>query len=276
MIITPNVKKIYASLQKQLFYLVPEKWDKIYLYASVTQQILNLETGELFFYYFPKGILKKNPVNVYEIPSKFSLNEEEYIKLVENLYETIKELWKIYKFSNQRTWSSITIKFEGLKFEIEFNYEDLSVSKYSSVERHILWKYKYLDLPLESFNRKDKKLIKEYLNSNMLDFEEDIETYTENIYKRPIRNVVDYNKETYQKQEKQVDEVIVDAEELERKGKKYTYSKKENQKETKKQNKKSSTKKEKRTKKKAEEKEPTYIEQIEAQRKAVKSQILNH
>ena len=49
MINTPEVRKIYANLQKQLFYLIPEKWDKIYLYASVSEQILNIETGELFF-----------------------------------------------------------------------------------------------------------------------------------------------------------------------------------------------------------------------------------
>ena len=29
MINTPEVRKIYANLQKQLFYLIPEKWDKI-------------------------------------------------------------------------------------------------------------------------------------------------------------------------------------------------------------------------------------------------------
>ena len=72
--------------------MIPEKWDKIYLYASITNQINNLQTGELYFYYYPKGILKKNPVNVYEIPSKFSLDEEMYLQLVEDLYSSIKEL----------------------------------------------------------------------------------------------------------------------------------------------------------------------------------------
>ena len=43
--------------------MIPEKWDKIYLYASITNQINNLQTGELYFYYYPKGILKKNHVN---------------------------------------------------------------------------------------------------------------------------------------------------------------------------------------------------------------------
>ena len=92
MIENSEIRKVYSELQKQLFYLIPEKWDRIYLYASVEEKMEGLETGELFFYYFPKGILKKNPVNVYEIPNKFSLNEEEYIKLVEKLYKEIKNI----------------------------------------------------------------------------------------------------------------------------------------------------------------------------------------
>lgn len=194
MIKTPEVKQIYASIQKQLFYLVPEKWDRIYLYASVTQQLFNLETGELFFYYFPKGILKKNPVNVYEIPNKFNLNEEEYIQLVEKLFKTIKQLRQVYIKNNEKLWTNLTIKIEGLKFEVEFNYEDITSSEYSNIERHIIWKYKYLELPVESFNRKERNIIKRYIEHTAF-MEEDIEVYTEPIYKRPIKNLVDYNKE---------------------------------------------------------------------------------
>ena len=273
MITTPEIKKIYANIQKQLFYLVPEKWDKIYLYASVTRQILNLETGELFFYYFPKGILKKNPVNVYEIPSKFSLNEEEYIKLVEKLYNTIKQLWRIYKFSNQKEWSSITIRLVGLKFEIEFNYEDFSVSNYSPTERHIIWKYKNLSIPLESFNKKDKKLIQEYLRENVIEIDNENEIYSEAIYKRPIKNLIDYNREKSQIQEDtEKEKYVTEAELLEKQAKqrfeekRYTYTKKERK----------SLKGKVKKDKIKNEKEPTYVEQIEAQRNAVKSQILNH
>ena len=53
----------------------------------------------MFFYYYPKGILKKNPVNVYEIPTKFNIDEDSYSKLVNNLYETIKLLRK--EFENE-------------------------------------------------------------------------------------------------------------------------------------------------------------------------------
>ena len=121
MIENSEIRKVYSELQKQLFYLIPEKWDRIYLYASVEEKEEGLETGELFFYYFPRGILKKNPVNVYEIPNKFSLNEEEYIKLVEELYAQIKQIWEIFKKENHRLWTSVTVRIEDLKFEIGNN-----------------------------------------------------------------------------------------------------------------------------------------------------------
>ena len=56
--------------------MIPEKWDKVYLYSSVLERPNHLETGEMYFYYVPKGVLKKKPVNVYEIPNKFNIDEE--------------------------------------------------------------------------------------------------------------------------------------------------------------------------------------------------------
>lgn len=262
MIVIPEIRKLYASLQKQLYYLIPEKWDKICLYASVMEQIMSLETGELFFYYLPKGILKKNPVNVYEIPAKFNLNEEEYIKLVEKLYSTIKELREVYKKQGVRIWSNVTIKIEGIKFEIEFDYENLTYSKYSNVERHIIWKYKNLSLPLESFTRKERKLITKYLDEYVEDTNQK-EIYTELIYKRPIKNVIDYNKE------KSPEDIYIQESEMQRleEEKRYTYVRKE---------KKSLKKIYQKDKKEEKLKQPTYVDQIEEQKKAVKSQILNH
>lgn len=256
MINSPEVKKIYASLQKQLFGLIPEKWEKIYLYASVQEKTLHLETGELYFYYFPKGILKKNPVNVYEIPSRFNIDEESYIKLVERLYNTIKKLRDLYKKENVRLWSNITIRIVNFKFQIDFNYENLEKSKYSNTERHIVWKYKNLELPIESFTRKERKLIDEYINSEVLDLNI-TESYEESIYKRPIKNIIEYNNERTQEsyiQEKKPKE--------EKKNSQYTYITK-NKKIYEKRN-------------KAKNEEESYIKQIENQRTAVKSQILSH
>ena len=79
---TKKIKEMYEDIQRRIFYMIPEKWEKMYLYASVSDLIDGRKTGELFFYYIPKGIFKKNPVNVYEIPQKFNLDEKEYLKLV--------------------------------------------------------------------------------------------------------------------------------------------------------------------------------------------------
>ena len=84
---TKKIKNIYEIIQKMIFYMIPEKWDKLYLYSSVIDKQDGTKTGELYFYYIPKGIIKKKPVNVYEIPSKFNVDETEYLKLVKALYD---------------------------------------------------------------------------------------------------------------------------------------------------------------------------------------------
>ena len=265
MIENSEIRKVYSELQKQLFYLIPEKWDRIYLYASVQEKMQGLETGEMFFYYFPKGILKKNPVNVYEVPNKFSLNEDEYIKLVEKLYSKIKKIREIFKKYNHRLWSNLTIRIEGLKFEIEYNYANLLNTKYSNTDRHIVWKYQNLKLPIEYFSRKERKIIKQYINENIY-FKPDIETYSENMYKNPVKKILDYNREkkepvfvtetALQKMERNAKENFAEQ--------KYTY-------------KVSGRRKLKSLYRVSQKNKPkTYVEQIEEQRNAVRSQILNH
>ena len=65
---TKKIKEKYEDIQKRLFYMIPEKWDKLYLYASVIDQFQKVQTGELFFYYIPRGILKKKRKQIKEIP----------------------------------------------------------------------------------------------------------------------------------------------------------------------------------------------------------------
>ena len=56
--------------------MIPEKCDEVYLYATVIVDDENEESGEMFFFYYPKGIIRKRPVNVYEIPSRFNIEEK--------------------------------------------------------------------------------------------------------------------------------------------------------------------------------------------------------
>ena len=193
---TKNIKGIYEEIQRKLFYMIPEKWDEVYLYASVIERLGSLETGELFFYYIPKGLLKRKIINVYEIPSKFNIDEEEYLKLVEILYRNIKQLREEFKRSNQKVWTNVTIIIRKSKFRIEYNYEDLQNSDYNNYERHIIWRYKYLKQGIEYCNREEREILLRYLNGpRRLNSNQ---AYEEGIYIKDIRNIVDYETAGYE------------------------------------------------------------------------------
>ena len=201
-----RMKNLYSKVQTQLFYMIPEKWDKIYLYASIIPQVNNLETGEMFFYYYPKGILKKEPINVYEIANKFNIEEEAYNKLIDNLYNTIKLLRKEFEDAGEKLWSNLTISIENHKFLVEYLYEDLLLSSYNSYDRHMVWKYKYLDYPIERMTKRDREMLEIYLTEENFRNAE-VKRYSEGMYKDKVHNIVEYNKEQSIKEQ---DDSIID------------------------------------------------------------------
>lgn len=152
---TNKIKHIYEDLQKKIYNMIPEKWEKLYLYSSIIEKPEEGETGELFFYYIPKGVLKKKPVNAYEIPNRFNLDEGEFLQLIEILYAKIRQLREEFINSGQEPWSSITCTIQNSRFRVEYNYEDLKNNEFTSYERHIIWRYKNLEIGPEQVNKQD-------------------------------------------------------------------------------------------------------------------------
>ncbi len=191
---TKKIKEIYEDIQRKLYYMIPEKWEELYLYSSFIEGKKDEKKGELFFYYIPKGIFKKKPVNVYEIPSKFNLDENQYLQLVQILYNRIKELREEFRKSESgEMWTNITMIIENSKFKVEYHYEDLKNNEFSSYERHVIWRYKYLNIGPEQVSKEEKEILKRYmLGAKTLDRKE---TYETGIYIRDIENIVDYTTE---------------------------------------------------------------------------------
>lgn len=190
---TKKIKDIYEEIQKELFYMIPEKWDKLYLYSCVIDMPKNVQTGELFFYYIPKGVLKKKPINVYEIPNKFNLDENQYLKLVELLFNKIKQLREEFRKVDTEAWSNITLIIENFRVRVEYDYEDLKRSSFTSYERHIIWRYKYLGVGPEQVSKKDKEIIKRFLLGAKTLSRKEI--YQFGIYVKDVGNIIDYNTE---------------------------------------------------------------------------------
>ena len=187
-------KLLCSEIQKKLFYMIPERWESIYLYASVIDSPGKKQVGEMFFYYFPKGILKKNAINVYEIPSIFDIEEEDYSVFVNDLYQTIKQLKSACVKKGRKPWTNITISIANMQFKIEYDYEDLSRSEYTPYERHVIWRYKYLHLELDLYSKKEKKIIERYLENSRNEKPLKKSVYIENLYKIPTKNIVDYER----------------------------------------------------------------------------------
>ena len=179
--------------------MIPEKWDKLYLYSSIIDMPDGKKTGELYFYYIPKGILKKKPVNVYEIPNKFNLDENEYLALVKYLYEGIKQVREEFRKSEitGELWSNITITIQNLKFKVEYNYEDLLNSYFNNYERHIIWRYEYLGIGQEQVSKKDREILERYFKGAKEPVKKDI--YESGIYIKDVGNQIGYNTEEIEK-----------------------------------------------------------------------------
>ena len=190
---TKQIKEMYEEIQRKLLYLIPEKWESIYLYSSVIEEGKKEPTGELFFYYIPKGIFRKNPVNVYEVPSKFNIDEKQYLELAQKLYEDIKQLREEFKRTTPgEMWSNLTISITNMKFRAEYSYEDLVNNAFNSYERHVIWRYKYLGIGPEQVSKKDKDILYRYFNGarNLAEVEE----YNAGIYiEQDTKNIIEYN-----------------------------------------------------------------------------------
>lgn len=186
---TKRIKEIYGEIQKKIFYAVPGRWDELYLYASIIDRLGSIQTGEMYFYFLPKGILKRRFINVYEVPVKYNIEEEEYMKLVDILYNEIKLLREEFKKTNQKVWSNITISIKNSKFKIDYNYDNLLGGQEEYYNHHIYWRNKYLHI--EPHGKKEKNAIEKYLTNRRPCKKKD-EEFDMGIYEKKKRNIITY------------------------------------------------------------------------------------
>ena len=201
---TKSMKEKYEQIQNCLFDIIPEKWEDIYLYASVID-IKGKLTGELYFYYLPKGILKKKLINVYEVPSRFNIDEDQYMTLVERLYEAIKSLRQDFVDTDQKIWTNLTIVISNCKFRVEYNYDTVKLNEYDTYRRHIIWKYKYLGLGGDL--KDERKILDKYFSREYM-LEPKKEIYESGIYVKKVNNIIDFDKEDKSIEEQEEPEII--------------------------------------------------------------------
>lgn len=189
-----NDNDFYVEIQRRLFYIIPERWEKIFLYTSIIDVANRKPNGEMFFYYLPKGIIKKKIINGYEIPTIFDIDEIEYSRYITELYNLIRKLRDVQKTRNKRIWSNIVIIIDNNQFTIEYGFENLSNMPFDSYERHIIWRYQYVEDDISLYPKKDRKIIQSYQQFIMQNKIPKKSIYSQPIYDKPVKNIIDYER----------------------------------------------------------------------------------
>ena len=188
----PDEQEFYMQIQNHLFEIIPESWKTVFLHTSIIDIPNQIPKGELFVYYIPKGLLKRKPVNCYEVPSLFDIDEEEYSRYIISLYNVIKHLRDNYKKFRKQKFTTIDIMCSNKKFVVKYGFEDLLNSNYSQEERHLIWRYENLQIDLDSLNRNDRKILEYYIQESKVSLPKKVEIVETEVYERPSQATIDY------------------------------------------------------------------------------------
>ena len=185
-------REFYMQIQDHLFEMIPESWKTIFLHTSIIDIPNQIPKGELFVYYIPKGLLKRKPVNCYEVPELFDIDEEDYSRLITSLYNVIKELRDSYKKYKNVLFTTIDIICSNKSFTIKYGFKNLLNSNYNQEERHLIWRYENLQIDLDSLDRNSRKFLQDYIQEAKVSIPEKIEIVETPIYERPAQATIDY------------------------------------------------------------------------------------
>ena len=194
---TDKALEIASQIPELIYYIIPEKWKNIELYVSMPDS--RIRKGELFFYYLPNSIFKRQYINCYEVPYMFNISEKEYSDIMSKLYNKFMIL-KEELNKNNRQVEEIYVHITKEKYVYEIatdnvrlrkeNIENNMLNLFTSYENHIIWRY--LNLGIFPDDRKEKEIIGRYLDTNIADLlNEEIEF---DIIEENIKSIVDFEK----------------------------------------------------------------------------------
>ena len=194
---TDKALEIASQIQELIYYIIPEKWKNIELYISMPDS--RIRKGELFFYYLPNSIFKRQYINCYEVPYMFNISEKEYSDIMSKLYNKFMIL-KEELNKNNRQIEEIYVHITKEKYVYEIATDNVRLRKeniernmlnlFSSYENHIIWRY--LNLNILPDDKKEKNIITRYLNTVFQNLEN--EKISFDIIDENIKSIVDFEK----------------------------------------------------------------------------------
>lgn len=132
------MENLFTKIATALINIIPEDWDKLYLYAEMRDGY-----EKVFFYYYSTG--SDFPIYSLDITEKFNINKRQFDESENHLYDCVSELREEFKTQGQEQWTNLTFILDSTgKMKIDYGYED--VSQISPVKKQEEWEAKYLGL----------------------------------------------------------------------------------------------------------------------------------
>lgn len=155
-----QLAELYNELATKLVSMIPEGWEKIYYLGEVEAN--KLSWSSVFYFVNDK---EKEVVKCHEIPEKYSVSEEIYSQLLEEINKILTKIYDCFIENGQEAWEqlSFSINNEG-DFNIDYLYGKMKHSELGQMEREIIWAF-------ETFGYKPKegsytrKILEKYISN---------------------------------------------------------------------------------------------------------------
>lgn len=130
-----SIEKSCPKIASILNEIIPEEWEKIFLYAEVHDF-----SAKVPFYYYN---INNEPIYSLDISKKFNIDERYIHKLTLDLIYNFKIIRDKFEELNEEKWTSATFILDNTgKMKLNFSYEKLSED--NAMEDFLKWRKKYI------------------------------------------------------------------------------------------------------------------------------------
>ncbi|WP_054024971.1 immunity protein YezG family protein [Bacillus sp. FJAT-28004] len=147
-----KTEELYQLIGNNLVGIIPDEWDKIYLYAEILP-----DSRIVYFYY--KSTKKNSLIHCHNIPDVYGVDSRIYDQLFIELEENFVNLNAESCKNSLQPWTNLTMFLDQSgKFNVDYNYDEILLSPN---RQRTIWKYEVLGIyPTDEFQR---ETVDEYL-----------------------------------------------------------------------------------------------------------------
>lgn len=145
--------ELIRAIAQQVSDTIPDEWKEFYFHADINDDF----SGGVYFFFNTKE--STDYIYSEDIPEIYNVNEDEYDKNWDTLYDLSVSLKQLFIENEQDPWQAMTIIVdEKMSLKMDYDYTEWLGSSFSHNEMIDYFEYKYLGKVPE--DKEEKELFK--------------------------------------------------------------------------------------------------------------------